>query len=696
MRQRLLVWALVLALCGCAAQAPPSDSVWLPPDSSAQRRAAFAEAYQAWRIGEGERALPVFLALADGYRELADYALYFAATIARARGDDGTAERLFTRMLRDYPQSVRAPAAALELGQLLVRSERIESALPLLEDARTAPDAATAQRARLVLAQVDEQSGNISEAYAGYMEVRRTRAGPALAREAKQRVLALRAQHPDLRPAGAALLDEARLLLTEHDYAAAQTAVQSLLEQREVDPAAALRIAADALYGQGEVEAALTSLRQLVDRYPHSAAAPGALFRLGSVLWNRDRDTATWEAFEEFERNYADDAHAPDALYAIGRIHENSGDQHAALESFTRLTERYPRSTVADEARWHLGWIRYRAGEWAAAASAFARFASQTASTRLRNEARYWQARALERAGEGGAAQALYRDLIADTPADYYSMWAERRLGLSSGTLAPMRVEPAAAHMSTAIGADLVDLQSEGNVDAFHVTRWAELKAAGTYSLAREELAAIERGLGDDSITLQALLRAYQEVEGFAAAQRLLRRSGDRAAMSDAERQRLLYPLAFWAAVSRAARESSVDPLLIEAVMRQESLFDPEARSPANAYGLMQLLPATASRVAATGDRAVDPPALMQPDLNIDLGTRYLNGLLKRFDGDLFKAIAAYNGGEAAVDKWERRFGDLETDEFVESISYRETRDYVKRVVTNYRTYQQIYAAPGA
>src|SRR5512139_3704302 len=110
----------------------------------------------------------------------------------------------------------------------------------------------------------------------------------------------------------------------------------------------------------------------------------------------------------------------------------------------------------------------------------------------------------------------------------------------------------------------------------------------------------------------------------------------------------------------------------------------------------MQLLPATASRVAATSDRAVDPPALMQPDLNIDLGTRYLNGLLKRFDGDLFKAIAAYNGGEAAVDKWERRFGDLETDEFVESISYRETRDYVKRVVTNYRTYQQLYAAPGA
>ena len=86
---------------------------------------------------------------------------------------------------------------------------------------------------------------------------------------------------------------------------------------------------------------------------------------------------------------------------------------------------------------------------------------------------------------------------------------------------------------------------------------------------------------------------------------------------------------------------------------------------------------------------------MFEPDLNIDLGTRYLNQLLARFDGDVLKAVAAYNGGETAIEKWQRRFADLEPDEFVESISYRETRDYIKRVVTNYRTYQQLYAEPG-
>jgi soluble lytic murein transglycosylase len=97
--------------------------------------------------------------------------------------------------------------------------------------------------------------------------------------------------------------------------------------------------------------------------------------------------------------------------------------------------------------------------------------------------------------------------------------------------------------------------------------------------------------------------------------------------------------------------------------------------------------------VAANG-RPVPPSALIEPDINIDLGTRYLNGLLARFAGNVLKVLAAYNGGEAAVENWERRFGDLDLDEFVESISYRETRDYVKRVMTNYRAYRQLYIDP--
>jgi soluble lytic murein transglycosylase len=148
--------------------------------------------------------------------------------------------------------------------------------------------------------------------------------------------------------------------------------------------------------------------------------------------------------------------------------------------------------------------------------------------------------------------------------------------------------------------------------------------------------------------------------------------------------------LAFWTIVYGAAGRYAVDPFLIEAVMRQESRFDPQARSPADAYGLMQLLPQTATRLAGNG-RPVVPTTLVEPDINIDLGARYLNTLLDRYAGNVLKVLAAYNGGEGAVDKWVRRFGDRDLDEFVESISYRETRQYVKRVMTNYRAYRRLY-----
>ncbi len=153
----------------------------------------------------------------------------------------------------------------------------------------------------------------------------------------------------------------------------------------------------------------------------------------------------------------------------------------------------------------------------------------------------------------------------------------------------------------------------------------------------------------------------------------------------------IFYPLAFWPQVSRAAATQQVDPLLLLALMRQESVFDPTARSPADARGLMQLLPSTAARVAAARGEPT-PSDLTNPDVNIALGAAYLGSLLRDYGGDPRKALAAYNGGEPAVARWQESYGQLEGDEWVESITYRETRDYVKKVMGNHRRYQQLYA----
>lgn len=145
--------------------------------------------------------------------------------------------------------------------------------------------------------------------------------------------------------------------------------------------------------------------------------------------------------------------------------------------------------------------------------------------------------------------------------------------------------------------------------------------------------------------------------------------------------------------MSRAADKEGIDPLIAIALMRQESLFDPAARSPADARGLMQLLPSTAERVARGRGEPSPADHLYDPDVNVALGVAHLADLMRLYGGDPLKATAAYNGGEEAVTRWQQRYGALPPDEFVESITYRETRDYVKKVVANYCAYQQQYSS---
>jgi soluble lytic murein transglycosylase len=704
MRRLFQVVVLALATSGCATfvARPPTEQARL--EELPERRAAFAQAYQWFRHGDLESALPVFTDLMRSYPELADHHLYFAGTINVRLGHDDAAEAAFNSLLGNYPRSIHASSAALQLGTLLVRGGHGELGRSWLQAAAAGVDKHVALAARLGLAEADERSGDVTAAYSAFMAVRQEAPRSQAARAAKDHVLALRRAHPELAPTGSALFEEARLLVAEHDYAGARDAAVQLAEPPvaaqypTIETADVMRVLAEALYGLGEVARALAVLRRLVDLYPDNAAAPGALFRLASIRWNRDDDTEALQDFEEFHRRYPAHPRAVDALYAIGRIQEHAGRSDMASATYVELARNYPQQPLALEARWRIGWLHYRRNQWATAAAAFANLSSQTSSARWRNEAAYWQARSLRHAGHPASARAVYREIISRDPNGYYAMWAAYRLGAQTGQQMPLVLAAASGSTGGEPSIDPVPAPAPGSAppgaDAFHVQRWQELKAAGVDVLARRELAALEREAGGNSSEEQYLLRAYQTVNGYAAAIRLMYRLGKNAALSPAEQRSLLYPLAFWTIVVREARADRLDPLLVVALMRQESLFDPEARSPADAVGLLQLLPATAQKVAALSrGGSIDPADLTEPDLNIQLGARHLAGLLARFHGDAIKAVAAYNGGETAVLKWENRFADLDPDEFVESISYRETRDYVKKVVFNYGTYRQLYRA---
>jgi soluble lytic murein transglycosylase len=156
---------------------------------------------------------------------------------------------------------------------------------------------------------------------------------------------------------------------------------------------------------------------------------------------------------------------------------------------------------------------------------------------------------------------------------------------------------------------------------------------------------------------------------------------------------KVIFPLEYWELIRRHSAARGLDPYLVAALVAQESTFDPSARSGANAWGLMQIVPATGRRLArAEGLRRFRTAQLVDPDINVRLGTRYFSDLVDRFGGAHY-ALASYNAGESRVVRWRAERPGVDRDEFIDDIPFPETQNYVKRILGTSEDYRRLYAA---
>jgi soluble lytic murein transglycosylase-like protein len=558
-------------------------------------------------------AEPQLEALCPVYPELEDYCLHDLALCRERSGDSAGAEALWAQLATTHPQSLYAGQATLARARLRRAQGDLATARVLLDTARASTDDDVALEALLESAAFDRAAGNNTAAYDELMEVRRRAPGSPLAREAKRDVEELRQQDPDLEPRGAALENELTLLLKERDFSAARVVADRLLaDAPPSERPRLLRQRAEAEIGAGDTERGIDTLQEIARLYPGSSAGEEAQFRYAALLWNRDRDAEARTAYLELRQRYPNSSHIPEAIYALARIAQAEGQTDAAIADYTELADTYPSNNLAHEARWRVGWIYYQQGRWREAAAAFSGV-SASSSPGAAADADYWRARALERGGDAATAATIYSAILSEAPASYYSHWAEQRLG---------RAPSAAQAISAPRPAQDIG-PPPPSADPYHWIRARELHAAGLSPLARTELRAFERGNPTET---DSILTAYQAVGGYRDAIRL----GSARGMTDPS---IFFPLAFWPQVSRSTGTNGVDPLLVLALMRQESMFDPAAHSPADARGLMQLLPSTADAVAQRNGQPSPTGRLYDPDTNITLGVAHLSEMLRRVDG---------------------------------------------------------------
>ncbi|HEY7462629.1 MAG TPA: transglycosylase SLT domain-containing protein [Gemmatimonadota bacterium] len=389
---------------------------------------------------------------------------------------------------------------------------------------------------------------------------------------------------------------------------------------------------------------------------------------------------------------------AADATYLIAdTFQEQSADDPSLADSaaawFRRLADDYPRSDLTPRGLMRLALLRFSRSDWGAAESLFRELLAKHPRSDDARAARYWEARSALAAGRADEARELFSALLTTGTADYYDLLARRRLGGSGdaavaelfglGSGSPF-ASPAVLAADTVVPAD--------GPAARPLARARALLLVGETAAAQREIDEAVRLAGRRRADLERVARwalawGYPE-SAFRVGAALFESS------TDPDAGRLAYPAAFPEQVELESAETGLPAGLLWAIMRQESSFDPGARSPVGATGLLQLMPATArdeaGRLGLAGFAVAD---LERLEPNLHLGAAHLERLIESMDGERVAAIAAYNAGAALADRW-RRFPEASDPEgYVERIPFRETRRYVKAVIANAARYEDLYAA---
>jgi soluble lytic murein transglycosylase len=392
------------------------------------------------------------------------------------------------------------------------------------------------------------------------------------------------------------------------------------------------------------------------------ASANEATLGLGRALDKSGKPEEAFDLYLRLAEPAKGGASADDALLEAAYIKRYQRKWSEALKLFQMYLAGQPDPQKNGVVIWEAAWASYQSRDFQGAAGYFKKLADRE---EMREKALYWLGKTLVAAGDAKGAEAPYAALAAEYPFGYYAlicnMWCD---------VAQFPVPPKSLGESFPMPAGF--------------EREKALIALGLYDEAARELLS-KRGKNP-----QGAARLYLEMGNYnGALHAMAKEMAKRGGKESASVWGVNYPLAFSEEVAKSASANGLPESLVYAIMRTESNYFPAALSPVGAVGLMQIMPATAEAISKG-----DSGKLTRPELNIRLGARHLKDLLVTYDRNIPLAVAAYNAGSGNVKRWQKGLAGLPQDEFIESIPFRETREYVKKVVSAMELYQRLYRLP--
>lgn len=422
-----------------------------------------------------------------------------------------------------------------------------------------------------------------------------------------------------------------------------------------------------------------------------------ALYAAGKAAQSGGRHAVAVKLFAELERTFpmqsvADDARLYGALSSL-----ELGDEAHFTDALASMPDDYPDGDMLAEGCFRLALRRMEKRDFQSAERPLSRAVEHLPEVEagrggdFAGRERYFLARVQVETGEVERGLAGYEKLIAELPLGYYVRAAYTALARADAE----RAQKALEHTAQAAALEPPSIRRPPASLELGFRRALELAAVGELDWVRAELSALSAESAAPELAFNAAA-LYARAGAFKlsseAARSVLGRMPPRfpaGAWLDA--WKLAYPRPYVELVSEQAKKNTLPPSLIYAVMREESAFDPDAESPADAYGLMQLILPTARTAGKALGLPHDRISLKRPSVNIPLGARVLGKYRDQFPSDPLLAVAAYNAGPGAAQRWRRDRPGLSFDLWVELIPYVETRRYIKRVLGSAAVYAIVY-----
>jgi soluble lytic murein transglycosylase len=384
------------------------------------------------------------------------------------------------------------------------------------------------------------------------------------------------------------------------------------------------------------------------------------------------------------------------ALFTAGNMYLLQQNYDKAIDYYKEIHDRFPTSSKASYAHWKCAWLTYRQNRPDEAKNYFDQQIEFYPSSSEVPNAIYWRGRMAEDDKNYGLARSYYAKLTDRYRNYYYGVAARKRLA-SMPDAQPVPV----ASLQRIPGLTKIEpesLETAPPADDLHYNRSRLLENAGAVDLAVRELQG--GSSNGPSWEMVQVARMYTDAGEYYRALQALKKaiSGYFSMEMTALPQPYwegLFPRPYWDALRRYSEENGLDPYLVASLIRQESEFNPTVVSRANAYGLMQLLPSTGKSTAKqVGLKNYKTDSLLEPSVNIELGTKYFREMVDHFGGQVEYALAAYNAGSNRVESWKSSGSYRDIEEFVESIPFTETREYVQAIVRNAEVYKRVYKTP--